>query len=515
MSKNPQRKSVSRRKFLEVAGLGTASMLALSACGDTPTNTAAPSATTAATSATTAASSATTAAPGATTAVAGATTAAGGTISAPAVINMQGKSIKVAILGDQNATALRQPMIAPFLAKYPGANVELMPVPSATWDEFFNKLLAMKAAGNMPDVINVATEGAQLFASKQLTEPLDEFVKRDKAELTNYFSDVHPALVEAMMYEGSLYSLPANWNGANLYYNTKLLGEAGFSSVDPNWTKDQFYEIAKKVTKKDTVYGYQWVNRVWGSWSSWMFTNNSNLLVEEKAPGGDWLWSSFYGSDPAAKGRGGGWRWTAPKANDAANVEALDFMVQLYSEGVSPSIELGAGTTLQGIFSAGKIAMTQAGGFWVATLAAQGMAKGSYDVALMPKWKSQRHHFGTAGYMVSKDSKNKDLGWEFVKFTSTVEAMNVDKSVAENRNTPVRRSMMTEARYAANGPKNWKVFYDTLDKYPDTGPIPAPGAYLQMSSIFTKHTGLAMSKEQPVKTALDNMQKELEPLFKK
>jgi hypothetical protein len=38
----------------------------------------------------------------------------------------------------------------------------------------------MVAAGTPPDVVNVATEGVQLFADK-LAEPLDGYVRRDAA----------------------------------------------------------------------------------------------------------------------------------------------------------------------------------------------------------------------------------------------------------------------------------------------------------------------------------------------
>ena len=30
------------------------------------------------------------------------------------------------------------------------------------------------------------------------------------------------------------------------------------------------------------------------------------------------------------------------------------------------------------------------------------------------------------------------------------------------------------AYYAGRGPQHWQVFYDTLDRFPTTGPIPAP-----------------------------------------
>ena len=47
--------------------------------------------------------------------------------------------------------------------------------------------------------------------------------------------------------------------------------------------------------------GWDWVVRLWGSWSSWMYANGSNLLTEGKYGGGDWLWNTFYpGNRPEA-----------------------------------------------------------------------------------------------------------------------------------------------------------------------------------------------------------------------
>ena len=39
--------------------------------------------------------------------------------------------------------------------------------------------------------------------------PIDDCVKRDAADMKEYFADVHPSLIEAMMWEGSLYQLPS------------------------------------------------------------------------------------------------------------------------------------------------------------------------------------------------------------------------------------------------------------------------------------------------------------------
>ena len=68
-----------------------------------------------------------------------------------------------------------------------------------------------------------------------------------------------------------------------------------------------------------------------------------------------------------------------------------------------------------------------------------------------------------------------DEAWEFVKFNTQREVMEMIGFFGElTTTTPVRRSMNNEKRYATSGPANWHVFYDTLDKRPDTGPIPAP-----------------------------------------
>ena len=84
-----------------------------------------------------------------------------------------------------------------------------------------------------------------------------------------------------------------------------------------------------------------------------------------------------------------------------------------------------------------------------------------------------------------------------------------------NNSTPTRRSFMSAERYAPTGPKHWQVFYDTLEKNPDTAPIPAPPESNPMTTIFTKYSGLAMTQEMTPKAALDAMQKDLEALWAK
>lgn len=428
-------------------------------------------------------------------------------------LSAQDQTLRIAINGTEIGKT-DQAVADAFQEAVPGARVEFIPLQGKDWNEYFSKILTMIAAGTIPDLTTVATEGTQLFAGQGLGAPLDDYVKRDAADLQEYFSDVHPSLVESMMFEGSLYELPRDFNAANMYLNTNVFKEHGIEYPPSDWTKDDFYGIAKKLTKEGggPPFGYSWTNRLWGGWMPWIFVNGGNLLTEAKAPGGEWLWSTFYKADPAAQNRSGGWRWEAPQANAPANIEALEFVVQLAREKITPSIEEGGGNTLQGFFTNGSVGMTPAGGFWAGGLHNAGLAADAFDVQLFPKWASQRHQFGAGGLVMLNKSENKDLAWEFIKFSVTKPIM--ESFFAENSTTPVRRSMMTAERYAPTGPQHWQVFYDTLDKHPDTAPIPAPPESNEMTSVFMKYTSLALNFQQEPKEALDNMQRDLEGLFK-
>lgn len=470
--------ALSRRDFLRLTGFGTA-VVALAACAPPPAGGSQPQA------------------------------------NAPAAPSAE--SVVLRVQGNPENEA---PLLGPFKDKNPGIDLEFVAVTGIDHEEVASKILSMIAAGEFIDFGYSATEALQLYAGQGLALALDDLVQRDAGELDEYFKDVHPSLIQAMMYEGGLYELPFDFNAANLYYNTKLFEEAGIESPAADWTKDDFLEVARTITKKDsggqtTVFGYGWTNRLWGSWMPWIFVNGGNLFTEEVAPGGDWLWGTFYKDDPVAQGRGGGYRWVTPTANSQAVVEALEFVVSLTTEGVAPAIELGGGSTLQGFFADNKLGMTPAGGFWAGGLANAGFPKGSYDVQLFPKWKSQRHQFGTGGQWISKDSKHIEEVWKYSKFRISKDGMALWYGANGIVTTPSRRSMLVDKAFEATGPAHWQVFYDTLDKHPDTGPIPCPPISNPMTTLFTSYTGKAMTGELPPQQAMDELQKELEALVER
>lgn len=419
-------------------------------------------------------------------------------------------SLSIAIMGTAADAAARQRVIDAFAKVHPEIKVKVQAIQAADWKDFFTKILTMVAAGTPPDVVYVATEGAQLFAEK-LAHPLDDYLRRDAADMKEYFADVHPSLVEAFMYKGSLFQLPIDWNAANMYYNTSALQQAGLERPADNWTQMDFRNnlAAMRKARPQDFTPYYWTNRLFGGVVPWLYANDTSFLKESKSTGGEWLWDSFYAQDPSRGLRSGGYQWLEPNADDPRVYESFDYLRGLVKDGLGVRPEEGGGNSLVGLFASNRIGMTPAGGYWVEGLHEAGMKEDGFDVQFFPRWRTQRHQFGTAGYAIMKTAKDKDAAWEWLKFASSLEAMRLVFPTPNT--TPARRSMVNEQLYAGRGPKHWKVFYDTLDKFPTTGPIPAPPQQAAVETALMKNVSLAVSgDENQLKQALASMQRDLE-----
>lgn len=414
-------------------------------------------------------------------------------------------TLTIAMLGTNQDAASRQGLVDAFRELHPDIPVRIQAIQGADWADFFAKILTMVAAGTPPDVCVVATEGAQLFADR-LAEPLDDYVLRDRDVVQDYFDDVHPSLIESFMYRGQLFQLPIDFNAANVYFNKEALGRAGLELPPADWTQEDFLDTARAMQSASTgrFVPYYWTNRLWGGIVPWLYVNDTSFLREERSTGGEWLWDSFY---PGETGRSGGYLWEASNALDPAVEETFSFVRRLVADGLGTSPAQGGGNELVGQFAGGVIGMTPAGGFWVEGLSEAGMGPQDYDVQFFPRWKSQRHQFGAAGYAILRTSDKKDEAWEWVKFCISRPGMEL--AFPTPNTTPTRRSMVNASLYADKGPEHWKVFYDTLDTLP-AGPIPAPPQQAAVETALIKNVlGAVTGSEANIGRALRRLDADL------
>ena len=191
-------------------------------------------------------------------------------------------TISVSNWGDPGDKAVYDSVAARFKEKYPNVTVNNNFTPITTWTEYVNKLVTQAAAGQAPDVINIATEGVQLGLDNELFASLDGFLKNDP-EAKALQDNIDPKLLDGFRKDGSTYLMPNTFNTMVIYYNTKMFKEAGISRPSDDWTWDDFLEIAKKLTKgsgADKVYGFALPYYSFGI-TPWLYSNGTSMMSDD------------------------------------------------------------------------------------------------------------------------------------------------------------------------------------------------------------------------------------------
>ncbi|MBM4417113.1 MAG: extracellular solute-binding protein [Chloroflexi bacterium] len=400
--------------------------------------------------------------------------------------------VRIAI-GGQNPNSGQLELAKTFMEKKPNVSVEYQGYQSTDHGDFYGKVLTTLASGQQIDCIGVCTEGTFLWAGKDVLIPLDDYVKRDRQVLQEYFDDVSPNLIRPMYYQGKLYELPWGYNSQTIYYNKKMWAEAGLKRNE-KWTQNDFLDAVTKLNKgtgteatAGRVFGWSTgrSNRFWGISIPWMFANSSDLLAPD---------------------------WKTSTANDPKNVEAMQFMQDLIHK---HKVALGPGAIdEQNFFGSGKLAMFGSGRHGLRAVLNTGFKKDDFDIIYWPGWKQQRHQFGTCGWSNMKQAKDHDLIWEFNRHSITKESVTSINHHQQGTSTPARRSVAHDPKLHEDGPENFKVYYNSLDFAEGSDAIPAPAEFADIERIWLKYQGLILANETTAKEGLDNTHKEFAEVLK-
>ncbi len=134
-------------------------------------------------------------------------------------------------------------LIAKFEAANPGITVKQTNFPYA---DYQTRIVAAKAAGQAPDVMQLFYGWLDKFAEGGLLQPLSPTMfPHDKIE-----ADFFP-IVTAMKRGNDYYGLPTAVRSLALFYNKKIFQEAGLDPNKPPQTLDEFVAAAEKTTKRD------------------------------------------------------------------------------------------------------------------------------------------------------------------------------------------------------------------------------------------------------------------------
>src|SRR5215467_8886288 len=172
-------------------------------------------------------------------------------------------SEKVVNLLWSDVTNIRAPLIEDF-TNATGIKVNQTNV---QYNQRLNKIQTAVQGGGDFDVVQMDTVWTARFAAagwvEDLTSRITEALKQD----------VPPEALDAMTYNGKLYGMPLFNSAKHLFYNARLLQEAGFDH--PPATLDEFVAQAKGTTKPGqwgSLWSWKQSEALICDWLSLMFT---------------------------------------------------------------------------------------------------------------------------------------------------------------------------------------------------------------------------------------------------
>lgn len=264
----------------------------------------------------------------------------------------------------------------------PGITVDTVVVP---WSEGHDRLVTWIAGNQAPDIAIVGTRWILEFNKMGVVEPVDTLFP--KAFLAKF---IGPAL-EARI-SGRLYGVPVALSARSLYYRTDLI-------KTPPQTWQDLLTVAQQANKPPDVYGIGVSGKKFAELTEYVYYLYGN--------GGDFFVINADGG------------YGKCRVNDAAGVEALQFMVDLANKYkvTEPNVGENDRGTLQDLFLAGKLAMIETGP-WFGGMVQERAKNLQFAVAPMPhnQGKKQQTLLVTDSIIVFKSSKHKDAVVKFLQF---------------------------------------------------------------------------------------------------
>ncbi len=123
--------------------------------------------------------------------------------------------------------------------KHPDITIEFQ---TASWPNYWTKLPALAASGDLPDIVSLQSMRAPGFA--QVMMPLDELIARDNFDIDAFV----PSMVNGLSKDGKIYALAYDVGPWIMYYNKDRFEAAGLPLPKPGWTEAEFLDAAKALS---------------------------------------------------------------------------------------------------------------------------------------------------------------------------------------------------------------------------------------------------------------------------
>lgn len=265
-----------------------------------------------------------------------------------------------------------------------------------TWNEYWTLLEAGASGGTLPDVFWMHSNQSQRYMENGLLLDLtDKIAASDKVKLENYYEDI----IKLYESDGKQYAVPKDIDTIGLWYNKTMFDEAGVEYPNADWTWEDFYEAAKKLTKAD---GSQWGYAIntgnnQDSYYNMIYDYGGYIISDDKKTSG---------------------------YDDPKTIEAMQLVERMLREGLCPDLQTVSENGTEVLFQSGKVAMVTQGSWMVAGFRDNEYTSTNCDVAVLPKGPdgTRVSIYNGLGWAAAANGENTDAAWSLIEFLGSKEA---------------------------------------------------------------------------------------------
>ena len=123
------------------------------------------------------------------------------------------------------------------------------------WDNYWTLLEAGASGGTMPDVFWMHSNTAQMYMENDILLDLDPYIEKDETmDLSKYYQGIVDLYTRS---DGKHFAIPKDHDTIALLYNKAIFDQYGVDYPTDDWTWEDMYEAAKKITEGSNgdVYG--------------------------------------------------------------------------------------------------------------------------------------------------------------------------------------------------------------------------------------------------------------------
>jgi multiple sugar transport system substrate-binding protein len=362
--------------------------------------------------------------------------------------------------GDEAATKSLEQLAKEYNEKDTDYRIKLDPIAG----DFNDAIKTRMASNTEPDIWAVDPAQIPSLVESSRILALDDY-------LGDYdVADFEKAPFEAMKYQGKTYALPIDYNTLILFYNKKMLQEAGVE-VPKTW--DELKEAAKELTNSK-VKGLSLQNEL-ARFQPFFYSNGGTMMKDDK-----------------------------PSVNSKENAEAFGFWISLFKDEVAATpADLGVGWNGDA-FGQQLVAMTIEG-HWMAPYIAKLDPNLEWGMASIPIKNQPASMVFFGGYAASANTKNKEGAADIIKFLASAHGIQAKVDQGGGGVIPARQSMRDD--FLKKSPEKQAaveaVEHASLFIYGLKG----PDVIKQMNDMAQE---ILLGKQTDPQTALDKVQQQLD-----